>query len=97
MYFYISYIHIYTYIICDYIALYILHVYIYAYYVFFGILYVHIFVMYPIQYAYGFHVVKGIYEQHAMATPPLVSIDLQSLSGTENILCALSLTYTTYT
>lgn len=48
--------------------------------------------MYPIQYAYGFHVVKGIYEQHAMVTPPLVSIDPQSLSGTENISCALSLT-----
>lgn len=63
---------------------------------FFGILYVHIFVMYPIQYAYGFHVVKGIYEQHAMVTQPLVSIDPQSLSGTENILCALSLTYTWY-
>lgn len=51
---------------------------------FFGILYLHMVVMYPIQYAYGFHVVKGICEQHAMVTPPLVSNDPQSLSGTEN-------------
>lgn len=59
---------------------------------FFGILCVHMFVTYPIQYAYGFHVVKGIYGQHAMVTPPLVSIDPQSLSGTENIhdICMIS-------
>lgn len=96
MFLYISYIYlIYIYLHISYVIIlhYIYYIYMCIMY-FFGILYVHIFVMYPIQYAYGFHVVKGIYEQHAMVTQPLVSIDPQSLSGTENILCALSLTYT---